>query len=109
MSQPPWEPPPNRLPGPHGHHWLLQHLGPGGQGVVFLAESDRQPGELRAIKFFRAPPWGASPALAEAFLNEALFGLTLRSHHLGHTLELLDLRPWAEGWPPVAMVMEYYG
>src|SRR5947209_6157289 len=110
MSHPTWRPPAERLPGPHAHYRLFECLGHGGQGIVYLAESDRQSDKLLALKFFRVPAWEASPALVEAFIGEALFGRELRSHHLGHTLELLDLRPWAaDGWPPAAMVMEYYG
>jgi hypothetical protein len=108
MGRPPWQPPAQRLPGPHKHYRLFDCLGHGGQGVVFLAESDRQPGKPLAVKFVRDPAWDASPPLAQAFIDEALFGRELRSHNLGHTLELLDLRPWAEEWPPAAMVMEYY-
>src|SRR5262249_33988910 len=45
----------------------------------------------------------------DAFISEARLGQEARSHSLGHTLELLDLRPHtAQGWPPVALVMEYY-
>src|SRR5262249_21447388 len=110
MGTPPWNPPAPRLPGDHAHYRLLEYLGHGGQGVVFLAESDQQPGKVFAIKFFRRPAWDVSSALVEAFLQEALFGRELRSHTLGHPLELLDLRRWVEeGWPPGATVMEYYG
>lgn len=109
MADPLRELPADRLPGPHVHYLLNAPLGRGGQGVVYLAESLRQPGVGLAIKFIREPAWGATPALVEAFIGEALFGRELRSHHLGHTLELLDLRPWTgDGWPPVALVMEYY-
>jgi hypothetical protein len=105
-----WQPPADVLPDPHAHYMLLEGISEGGQGFVFLAESARQPGKSLAVKFFRADYFGASPAHIEAFIHEALFGRDVRSHHLGHTLELLDLRPWAqEGWPPVALVMEYYG
>lgn len=102
-----WHPPAPRLPGPHAHYALLDHLGTGGQGVVWYASDARQPNEPRAIKFFREPRWGSSPALVDAFFQEAFFGIQLRSHHLGHTLELLDLRQHPE-WPPIAMVMDYY-
>jgi hypothetical protein len=109
MGLPTWQLP-KRLPDPHGSYVLLQRVGQGGQGVVYLADDARQQDRALAVKFFRAPAWSASPALVQAFIDEALFGRELRSHHLGHTLELLDLRPWAEdGWPPVALVMEYYG
>jgi hypothetical protein len=106
MDRHPWKPPSDRLPGPHIHYELLDHLGSGGQGVVRQAESRRQVGTPLAVKFYR----NLSAALLEAFIDEALFGREVRSHNLGHTLELLDLRPWTgDGWPPVALVMEYYG
>jgi hypothetical protein len=92
-----------------GHYELVEQLGRGGQGVVWLAVSDRELGQRLAVKFVVSPAWGHSPALLDAFIEEALLGRNLRSHHLGHTLELLELRQWAgDGWPLVAMVMEYY-
>jgi hypothetical protein len=101
---------PQRLPGPYAHYEVFQSLGKGGQGVVYLGESAHRPGKGLAIKFFLGTAWDSSPLLVDAFFAEALFGRELRSHSLGHTLELLDLRPWAgDGWPPVALVMEYYG
>jgi serine/threonine protein kinase len=100
---------PLRLPGPHAHYEVFQLLDKGGQGAVYLGESERQPGKGKAIKFLLQAAWGAAPVLVDAFIAEALLGQELRSHGLGHTLELLDLRPWAaDGWPPVALVMQYY-
>lgn len=109
MGRPPPPPELDRLPEPYAHYFLIQRIGEGGQGTVYLAESGHQPDKRLAIKFFRDPNWREAPALLEAFLREANFGISLRSHHLGHTLALLDLRKYADevGYP-VALVMDYY-
>jgi serine/threonine protein kinase len=78
----------------------------GGQGIVFPAQEG---GERLAVKFFKESAWGNHPDLLDLFLQEARAGIRHRSDYLGHAYEVLDLRKYqARGWPPLAIVMEYF-
>src|SRR5438105_704072 len=105
MSQPGWLPVPLPclLPGPYGHYEVYREMPVvGGQGVVYKAADYRDKDQRnRAIKFLRVP------AHLDEFLREAYFGQRCRSEHLSPTLDVLDLRKH-NGWPPVALVMDYY-
>src|SRR5690242_5793147 len=78
----------------------------GSQGIVYPV---REGSEGLAIKFFRPSVWGDHPDLLEMFFQEARAGIRHRSDYLGHAYEVLDLRKYqAGGWPPLAIVMEYF-
>lgn len=83
----------SELPTQIGGFRILERLGSGGMGTVFLAEQ-QEPQRLVALKTLRADGWGAG--LRERFAHEARFLAALnhpgiaRIHAAGHDGEL----PW---------------
>jgi serine/threonine protein kinase len=91
---------------------LLRLIDRGGQGHVWLARSLLEQGRVRALKFPNLSGLEAAGGSLAGYVQEAMLGKEIGSDHLGRTLDLLELHEERvtslEGWPPVALVMEYY-
>ncbi len=100
---------PATLPTPYSQVKLLRPVGWGGSGAVWLAESADFPDLPLAVKFFTHLWYDSDPALLEACVEEARYGLLVNSKYVVRTY--LMLRLWehrARGWPPFAVMMSYH-
>jgi serine/threonine protein kinase len=88
-----------------GPRWIAQ----GGQGAVYAASSRILSHQQYAIKFPRCERWDSQDHL-DAFLQEAELGLLVGgSPSLARTICVVNLESYRkDGWPPWAMVMEYF-
>lgn len=71
-----------RVPGRFGHYYLLEELGKGGMGAVYLAR-DANLNRKVAIKVLK-PKFGQNPAFVQALLKEAKAAAALNHKNLVH-------------------------
>jgi hypothetical protein len=98
---------PVHLPAPYERMELLDFIGIGGMGEVWLAQSADYPGQTLAVKFMTLPLDPGRPEYLAQFIEEVKAGLEITHEFLVRTHQHLDLRhAVADGWPPVGFVMQ---
>jgi serine/threonine protein kinase len=103
-----WTPPPDlRLPEPYQDIELIEPIGSGGMGVVWLAQSPQHLGLALAIKFLWLSNTGGNPEFFASFQKEAEAGIKIKHDNIAQSLRFLDLRAFAS-WPPAGLVMRYH-
>jgi serine/threonine protein kinase len=99
-----WIPPARVLPPPHDHYALLDFVGEGSQGSVWVATDSRYQFQV-AVKFMKAPIFADSATWLSQFEVEAGVGKLNDHPSIAGTLEFLRNLP--DEWPTAAIVMPF--